>query len=104
MIRVVEVAFLGSDEDMTARKAQEPIAAATFSEVDGHGSLSVGPGPGGDEEAEGRSEGTNDIDEWVQVIDGFEKPFEKPKTDGTRVDGLAEIHIDVGYLVLLEKG
>jgi hypothetical protein len=32
---------------------EEPIAAATFSEVEGHGSLSVGPGPGGDAEAEG---------------------------------------------------
>jgi len=70
VIRVVEVACLGlrSNEDMTARKAQEPIAAATFSEVEGHGSLRVGPGPGGDAEAEGRSEGTNDVDEWVQVI------------------------------------
>ena len=65
VVRVVEVAFLGSDKDVTARKAQEPIAAATFSEVEGHGSLSIGPGPGGDAEAEGRSEGANDIDEWV---------------------------------------
>jgi len=101
VVRVVEVAFPGSDEDVTARKAQEPIAAATFSEVDGHGSLSVGPGSGsGDAEAEGRSEGTNDVDEWVQVIDGFEKP----RTDLTRVDELAEVHVDVGDLVLLEKG
>ena len=37
-VRVVEVAFLGSDEDVTARKAQEPITAAAFSEVEGHGS------------------------------------------------------------------
>ena len=36
VVRVVRVAFLGSDEDVTARKAQEPIAAATFSEVEGH--------------------------------------------------------------------
>lgn len=97
---MVRVAFLGSDEDVTARKSQEPIAAATFSEVEGHGSLSVGPGPGGDAEAKGRSEGTNDVDEWVQVIDGFEKP----RTDVTRVDGLVEAHVDVGDLILLEKG
>jgi hypothetical protein len=85
---------------VTTRKAQEPITAATFSKVEGHGSLSVRPGPGGDAEAEGRSEGTNDVDKWVQFIDGFEKP----RTDITRVDGLAEVHLDVGDLVLLEKG
>ena len=100
MVRIVEVAFLGSDEDVTARKAQEPIAAATFSEVEGHSSLSVGPGPGGDAEAEGRSKGTNDVNKWVQVIDGFEKL----RTDVTRVGGLAEVDVDVGDLVLLEKG
>jgi hypothetical protein len=99
VVRVVEVAFLGSDEDVTARKAQKPVAAATFSKVEGHGSLSVGPGPGRDAEAEGRSEGTNDVDEWVQVIDGFEKL----RTDVTRVDGLAEVHVDVGDLVRLKK-
>ena len=69
MVRVVKVAFLGSDEDVTARKAQELIAAATFSEVEGHRSLNVWPGPGGDAEAEGRSEGTNDVNDWVQFID-----------------------------------
>jgi hypothetical protein len=65
---------------VTARKAQEPIAAATFSEIEGHGSLGVGPGPGGDGEVE------------------------KPRTDVTRVDGLAEVHVDVGNLGLLENG
>ena len=67
-VRVAKVAFLGSDEDVTAQKTQESIAAATFSEVEGHGSLCIGPGSGRDAEAEDRSEGTN---EWVQVIDGF---------------------------------
>jgi hypothetical protein len=85
---------------VTARKTQEPIAAATFSKVEGHCSLSVGPGPGGDAEAEGRGEGTNDVDEWVQVIDGFEKPT----TDVKRVDGLAKVDVDVDDLVRLEKG
>ncbi len=45
---VVDVGFLGSDEDVTVRKAQEPI---------------VGPGLGRDAQAKGRSEGTNDVDE-----------------------------------------
>ena len=94
MVRVVEVAALGSDEDVTTRKAQESIAAATFSEVEGHGSLRVGPGPGRDAEAKGRREWTNDVDEWVQV-----DRFEKPKSDITRVDD-----VDVGDLVLPEKG
>ncbi len=60
---VVDVGFLGSDEDVTVRKAQEPIAAATFGEVEGHRPLSVGPGLGRDAQAKGRSEGTNDVDE-----------------------------------------
>jgi hypothetical protein len=29
---------------------------------------------------------------------------EKPRTDVMRVDELAEVHVDVGDLVLLEKG
>jgi len=63
---VVDVGFPGSDEDARARKAQEPIrvAAATFGEVEGHRPLRVGPGLGRDAEAKGRSEGTNDVDEF----------------------------------------
>ena len=48
-----------------AQKAQEPIAAATFGEVEGHPNLSVRLGLGRNAEAEGRSEGTNDVDKWV---------------------------------------
>ncbi len=48
MVNVVDVGILGSNEDVTARKAQEPIAAATFGEVEGHRPLSVGPGHGRD--------------------------------------------------------
>jgi len=81
---VVDVGFPGSDEDVTARKAQEPIAAATFGEVEGHRPLSAAPGLSRDAEAEGRSEGANDVDEWVQVTDGFEKL----RTDFARVEGL----------------
>jgi len=58
---VVDVGFPGSDEDMTARKAQEAIAAATFGEVEGHRPLSVGPGTGRDAEAEGRSSGSRSL-------------------------------------------
>ena len=97
---VVDIGFLGSDEDMTARKAQEPITVATFGEVEGHRALSIGPGLGRDSEAESRSEGTNDVDKWVQVADGFEKA----RTDLARVDGLTEGDVDVGNLVVLEKG
>ena len=59
---------------MTARKAQQVVTTATFCEVEGHRPLSVGPGLGRDAEAEGGSEGTNDVEKWVQVIDGLEKP------------------------------
>ena len=97
---VVDVGFLGSDEDVTARKAQEPVAAATFGKVEGHRPLGVGPGLGRDAEAEGRSEGTNDVNEWVQVTDGFEKL----RTDLARVEGLAEVDVDISDLVVLEKG
>jgi hypothetical protein len=97
---VVYVACIGSDEDVTARKAQEPIPAATFGEVEAHRSLSVGPGLGRDAEAEGRSEGTNDVDEWVQVIDRFEKL----RADLARVVGPAEVDVDVGDIVVPEKG
>jgi hypothetical protein len=100
VVGIVNIGFRRSDEDVTARKAQEPIAPATFSEVEGHRPLSIGPGLGRNAEAEGRSEGTDDVDEWVQVIDGFEKL----RTDRARVEGLAEVDIDVGDLVVLEKG
>jgi len=97
---VVDVGFLGIYEDVTARKAQEHIASTTFGEVEGHSPLSVRPSLGRDAEAEGGSEGTNDVDEWVQVTDGFEKL----RTDLARVEGLAEVDVDVGDLVVLEKG
>jgi hypothetical protein len=96
---VVDVSFLGPDEDVTARKAQELVAATTFGEVKGHRPLGVGPGLGRDAKAEGRCEGTNDVDEWVQVTGGFEKL----RTDLVRVEGLAEVDVDVGDLVVLEK-
>ena len=85
---------------MTARESEEPIAFATLSEVEGHCSLSIGPGLGGDGEAECGSEGTNDVDEWVQVTDGSEKP----RTDLARVCGFAEVDVDVGDLIVFEKG
>ncbi len=72
MVNVVDVGFLGSDENVAAGKAKEPIAAATFGEVEGHRPLSFMPGLGKDAEAKGRSDGTNDVDEWVQVPEGFE--------------------------------
>ena len=99
MVNVVDVGFLGSDEDVTARKAQQPITATTFGEVKGHRPLSVGPGLGRDSEAEGRSDGTDDIDKWVQATDGSEKP----RTDLARVEGLAEFDVDISDLVVLEK-
>ena len=98
-MNVVDVSYTGSDEDVTARKTQEPIAATTFGEVEGHRPLSVGPGLSGDAEAEGRSEGTNDVDKWVQVMDGSEKL----RTDLAHVDGFAELNVDIGDLVVLEK-
>jgi len=97
---VVNIGFLGSDEEVTARKAQEPFTVATFGEVEGHCSLSIGHGLGRDAEAESRSEGTNDIDKWVQVTDGFEKL----RTDLARVEEFTKVDVDVGNLVVLEKG
>jgi hypothetical protein len=41
-------------------------------------------------EADGRSEGTYDAEEWVQFIDGFGKL----RTDLARVGGLAEVDVD----------
>ena len=79
VVILVNVGFLGSDEDMTTRKAQEIIAAATFSKVEGHLPSSVGPSFGRDAEAEGRSERTNNLDEWVQVTDGFGKLRTRPR-------------------------
>jgi hypothetical protein len=46
MVNILDVGFLGSDEDMMAQKAQVLIAATTFSKVEGHYSLSIGPALG----------------------------------------------------------
>ena len=81
MANVVDVGFLRSDEDVTARKAREVVAVAAFCEVEGHRPMNVGPGLGEDAEAEGRSEGTKDVGEWVQFTDRSEKP----RTDLARV-------------------
>ena len=55
---------------------------------------------GRDAEAKGRSEGINDINEGAQVTDGFEKM----RTHLTCVEGLAEVDVNVGDLVVvLEK-
>ena len=43
---------------------------------------------------------TNDVDEWVQVFDGSEKP----RTGLARVEGFAEVDVDVGDLVVHEEG
>jgi hypothetical protein len=51
-------------------------------------------------EAERRSEGTNDVDERIHIFDGVEKP----RTDFGCVGGLAEMDVNVGDAVLLEKG
>jgi len=59
VVNVVDVGFLRSNEDVTTRKTQEPIAVATFRGVEGHRPLSVGTGLGGYGEAKGRSEGTD---------------------------------------------
>ena len=96
---VVNVGFLGSDEDMTTRKAQEPIATATFGKVEGHLPLSVGHSLGRDV-AEGRREGTDELLEWVQVTDGIGKL----RTDLAHIEGLAKVEVNVGDLIFLEKG
>ena len=62
---VVDIGFLRSDEDVTTRKTQEPIAVATFRKVEGHRALSAGTGLGGYGEAKGRCEGTSDVGEWI---------------------------------------
>ena len=61
MVNVVDVGVLGSDEDVTARHAQESVTIATFGKVEGR-PLSIGPGLGRDSEAESRCEGTTDVD------------------------------------------
>ena len=81
---------------MTVRKAREVVAVATFCEAEGHRPLSVWHGLGRDAEAEGRSEGIND----VQVIDRLEKL----RTGLARVEGLAVVDVDVSDLVVPEKG
>ena len=90
-VNVVGVNLPGSEKDVTARKAQEPIAVATFGEVEGHRPLTIGPGVGRDVKAEGRGEGTNDVDEWVQVKNGFEQL----RTDLARVDSRNSMLISV---------
>ena len=89
-------AFLRSDEDMTARKVQKVVAVATSCKAEGNHPLSVGHGLGRGAEAEGRSEGTND----VQVIDRLEKL----RTSFAHVEGLAVVDVNVGDLVVPEKG
>lgn len=59
----------------------------------------MGPGLGRDAEAEDRSEGTNNLDEWVPVRDRVVKS----RTDLARVKGLTEVDVDIGDLVVLEK-
>lgn len=96
----VDVGFFGPYKDVTTRKAQELIAAATLGEIEGHGSLNVGPGLGRNVQTEGGSEGTNDISEWVYLNDGFEKL----RTGLACVIGLAKIDVYIVNLVVLEKG
>lgn len=55
-VRVVEVALLRSDEDVTARKARKPISAPTFSEVEDHS-------------PQMRSEGAKDVDRFKKPED-----------------------------------
>jgi len=43
---------------------------------------------------------TNNVDKWVQVTDGSEKL----RTNLARVEGLAELDVNIGDLVVLEKG
>ncbi len=57
VVDVVQVVFLRPNKDVTARKAQEPIAVATFREVEGHRPLRAWPGFGGYLEDEGGASG-----------------------------------------------
>ena len=85
---------------MSARKVQEPIAVSTLGEVEVRRPLSVGRGLGGDMEAEGRGEGTNDVEEWVHVIDWIVES----RPDLARIIRLAEVDLDVADFVVLEEG
>ena len=100
VVSIAEVGFPGPDEDMTARKAQEPIALATLSKVEGHCSLSIKTSLGGDAEAKGRSEGANNINKWVQVTNRLKKL----RTSVAHIVGLMEVDIDICDLIVLEKG
>jgi len=59
-----------------AQKAHEPIAAATFGEVEGHRPLSVGPGRGG---------GATGVRGLTMSASG--SGFEKLRTNLARVEG-----------------
>ena len=74
---------------------REPINAAAFGEVEGHRARASDVAP-----VEVQRPRSNDVDKLVQVTDGFEKPW----TDLVRVEGLAEVDVGVGYLVVLEMG
>ena len=83
-----------------AQKAQEVVTTATFGKVEGNHPLSVGTGLGRDAEAKGGSAGTNDVKKWVQVIDGLEKL----RTGLAHVEGFMVVNVDIGDLVVPEKG
>lgn len=85
---------------MSARKAQEPIAVSTLGQVEVRRPLSVRRGLGGDMEAKGRGEGTNDVEEWVHVIDWIVES----RPDLARIIRLAEVDLDVADFVVLEEG
>ena len=96
----VVVGLLGSDQDVAARQVQEPIAAPTLGEVQGHSPLGVWSGLGGDAKSEGGGEGVDDVYKRVQVVDGFEKP----RTGLAPVVGFAVFNVDVGDATLLQEG
>ena len=75
------------------------MAHTTFSEVEGHSPLSVGPSLGRDVEPEGRSERANDVDEWIQVSDRLEQG----RTSLACVEGFSEVDVDVSDLVVSQK-
>src|SRR5712672_1231168 len=85
---------------MTARQAQEPLAVATFGEVECHRTLRFGSSHRRNTEPEGRGKRTDDVDEWVQVIDGWEEPW----TNLPDVVRITELYFDVGESEVLEKG
>ena len=51
-------------------------------------------------EAKGRGEGTNDVEEWVHVIDWIVES----RPDLARIIRLAEVDLDVADFVVLEEG